>query len=112
MILSTTVLLAELDIPSAVPIGTVTGMLVMIFILFLRDSARNDERADVTYAKLVAAAEADRDRARAEAEEAHALARQQLEVALAECERKWSEEKAFYIGRIRDLENLLYGRKE
>lgn len=53
----------SLDPTSLVPIGTVTGMLVFIFLAFLRDSARNDTRADVNNAKLVAAAENERDRA-------------------------------------------------
>lgn len=54
---------APLDLTSVIPIGTVTGMLAIIFTLFIRDSARNDTRADVTNAKLVAAAESERDRA-------------------------------------------------
>ena len=109
MVVSVLVIVAAIDIPTAVPIGTVTGMLVAIFALFIRDSKRNDERADVTYAKLVAAAEADRDRARAAAEAAQAAVRAQLEQALDECERRWAKEKAFYMERVRHLEQLLYG---
>lgn len=45
------------------PIGTITGMLVAVFVIFMKDNARNDERHDVITAKMVAQADADRDRA-------------------------------------------------
>lgn len=91
-------LLAEFDVgaPSTlIPIGTVTGMLVAIFVLFLRDSARNDQRADIIAAKLVAAAEAERDRARVEARER---------------EDQWTIEKQQLMARIEHLELMLYGK--
>jgi hypothetical protein len=58
-----------LDPATMIPIGTVTGMLVAVFVLFIRDSARNDQRADDTYGQMVKSAEAERDRYRTEAEE-------------------------------------------
>lgn len=109
-------LIAELDVgaPSTlIPIGTVTGMLVAVFVLFLRDSARNDQRADIIAAKLVAAAEAERDRARADAEkriEELALQLAQANRDVREREERWTAEKQQLTNRIEHLEMMLYGR--
>ena len=48
------------------PVGTITGALVTVLVVFLRSQARNDTRQDVISARMVAAAEAERDRVRAE----------------------------------------------
>lgn len=74
--------------------GGVAGLLGSLFLLFLRDSARNDRRADDTAAKLVAAANAERDRARFDAEKQR-----------RDC---WLEKHQLYE-RIADLEQRHFG---
>lgn len=103
-------LLAEVDVGSPstlIPIGTVTGMLVAVFVLFLRDSARNDQRADIIAAKLVAAAEAERDRARLDIERQA----EQYERDIREREERWNQEKMQLQARIEHLEMMLYGKR-
>jgi len=109
-------ILADLDPSTIVPVGTITGMLVAIFVLFMRDNARNDERADVVSAKLVAAAEADRDRAVLALKEERKLRIVEVEKAETRCAQaaavahaEWAEAKKFLYDRIAHLETLLYG---
>lgn len=74
--------------------GGIAGLLGSLFLLFLRDSARNDRRADDTAARLVAAANAERDRARFDAEKQR--------------RDSWLEKQQLYE-RIADLEQRLFG---
>lgn len=81
--------------------GGIAGLLGSLFLLFLRDSARNDKRADDTAAKLVAAANAERDRARFDAEKQRRdcwLEKQQLHERIADLEQRcFGEVRTFNI---------------
>jgi hypothetical protein len=81
--------------------GGIAGLLGSLFLLFLRDSARNDRRADDTAARLVAAANAERDRARFDAEKQRRdswLEKQQLYERIADLEaRHFGEVRTFNV---------------
>lgn len=72
-------LIADLD--TIIPVGTVTGMLVAIFIAFMRDSARKDRRVDDITKDQIVQLRLDRDEAIRKAIEAD-REKDALEVAL------------------------------
>lgn len=88
------------NLGTLIPIGGLTGGLITLFVMFLRDSARNDDRADSTAAKLVAGAEKERDLAR---QDLHDERQRALEKSMQEMEAR----KVLYE-RIRHLESLLW----
>lgn len=92
--------IAQFDPSTMIPIGTVTGMLVAVFVLFIRDSARNDQRADLINTKLVQGAEAERDRAKNDLEHC----RQHVE----DRETFWRNRELELLRHIAHQDRLLY----
>lgn len=90
---------AAIDLPNAGAITTVTGLLATLFILFMRDSARNDQRADAVNAELVAAARAERDRAMEDAR----VFREQCDML----SRQLNEQRVRHLAREYQLTLLL-----
>ena len=117
--------IAQLDVTTLIPVGTVTGMLVVVFGLFVKDAVRSDKRADKLNAQRVAEVEADRDRAAAQIEklqaevtearnQLHALQiNQQAELNRVryEGEARCREKMDPLYERIKTLEALIYKKR-
>lgn len=94
------------DIETILPVGTVTGMLVAIFVVFMRDSARQDARVDSAKDAQIAQLTIDRDSARA----GEAAARAETVALRQQClnedrdwrekERGWNRERQELYDRI------------
>lgn len=100
-----------------VPLGVVTAMLLGIFTLFLKDSARSDKRADEITARLVAGVEAELERANARVKElevelkAHAIdAARNLEGAVQAERTRLEGEIKFWRDRANEFEARLLGK--
>lgn len=63
------ILIFGAELETLVPVGTVTGMLVAIFVVFMKDSARQDARVDGAKDSQISQLIRDRDEARAETAE-------------------------------------------
>lgn len=111
---------AQSEAATLVPIGTVTGMLVAIFIWFIKAAANQNKRIDENNQQVINATFAERDRAFAERDKAYA----ERDKALIEKEnmeiihRREIEEKQARFDRITqskdhkirelEIENLRY----
>lgn len=101
------------DLTNLVPIGTVTGMLVIIMVAFIKDSARQDERVDKTAHQLVDAARVELEASRIREEKLQGAlieSKKQCEERLQRLEIELRESKKFLYSRIQHLEKMLYGR--
>lgn len=107
---------ADVNLETIVPVGTVTGMLAIIFGWFLRQSARRDQSVENQAARLVAEANQERDYARKERDDARSEAvklREFYENLLVmqrdELKGEWADTRQFLYDRIAHLEKMVYG---
>lgn len=100
-----------------VPLGVVTAMLLGIFTLFLKDSARSDKRTDQITARLVAGVEAELERANkrvgeleVELKAQHLGAVADKEAALVAERTRLEGEINFWRNRANEFETRLLGK--
>lgn len=92
MIAAVQILIFGADIETILPVGTVTGMLVAIFVVFMRDSARQDARVDSAKDAQISQLTKDMDDARA----GELAARAETVALRAQCakeDREWQEKE-------------------